>query len=157
MASQNTFHVHELGILTPDRTPTTALKAGDVGYLITGIKDPQQVRIGDTITSAHHPTTQPFPGYQPPNPKVFTGLYPMKDYNTLKETLQKLTLNDTFFQISLETSDALGPGFRGGFLGIFHLQIIKERLFNEFGVKVLMTVPNVTYHVHLAEAAVHSQ
>lgn len=153
MASQKTFHVHELGILTPDRTPTTALKAGDVGYLITGIKDPQQVRVGDTITSVHHPTAQPFPGYQPPQPTVFTGLYPVKDYKALKEALQKLTLNDPSFQISPETSDALGPGFRGGFLGIFHLQIIKERLFNEFGVEVLTTVPNVTYHVHLADAA----
>ena len=153
MASQKTFHVHELGILTPDRTPTTTLQAGDVGYLITGIKDPQQVRVGDTITSVNHPTAQPFPGYQPPKPTVFTGLYPVKDYKTLKEALQKLTLNDPSFQISPETSDALGPGFRGGFLGIFHLQIIKERLLNEFGVEVLTTVPNVTYHVHLAEAA----
>ncbi len=151
MANQTTFMVPELGILTPAKQPLKQIQAGDVGYLVTGIKDPKQVQIGDTLTSATAPTKEPLPGYHPAEPMVFAGLYPLGDYSAMKEALQKLALNDSSLRLSGETSDALGPGFRGGFLGIFHLQIIKERLHDEFGVDVLTTAPNVTYKVHLKE------
>jgi len=149
MAESQNISVTEVGILTPNRIPVKEMSAGDVGYIITGIKDPEQIRIGDTITDATNPTVTPLPGYKPAKPMVFAGIYPVNEYKELKDAIYKLKLNDSSLQITPETSDALGAGFRGGFLGIFHLQIIKERLHDEFGVDVLTTAPNVPYRIHL--------
>lgn len=149
MANDRTFSKAEIGILTPNRVPTKTMKAGDVGYVITGIKDPKEVRVGDTLTNDDAPAEMALPGYEESSPMVFAGVFPVDDYPGLKDAIYKLSLNDSSLQITPETSDALGAGFRCGFLGVFHLQIIQERLLDEFGVKVLTTAPNVTYHVHL--------
>ncbi|UQS86116.1 translation elongation factor 4 (plasmid) [Nicoliella spurrieriana] len=149
MANSAAFTNKEVGIFTPAKAATKQLAAGDVGYIVTGIKDPHLVRIGDTITNQNTPTDEPLPGYEPAQPMVYAGIYPQGDYNEMKDALNKLALNDSSLQLVPEVSDALGPGFRGGFLGIFHLQIIRERLKDEFGIEVLTTAPNVTYRVHL--------
>lgn len=149
MAESETLITPEIGILTPNQLPVTSMSAGDVGYVVTGIKDPEKVRIGDTITEFDNPTAQALPGYKPAKSMVFAGIYPVNEYKELKDAIYKLKLNDSSLQITPEVSDALGAGFRGGFLGIFHLQIIKERLHDEFGVDVLTTAPNVPYRVHL--------
>ncbi|MBW1606175.1 translation elongation factor 4 [Lactobacillus sp. Sy-1] len=151
MADSAAFNAKEVGIFTPAQLSTKQLGAGDVGYIVTGIKDPHLVRIGDTITSQANPTKEPLPGYEPAKPMVYAGIYPQGDYTEMKDALNKLALNDSSLQLVPEVSDALGPGFRGGFLGIFHLQIIRERLRDEFGVEVLTTAPNVTYRVHLKD------
>ncbi|AQW20913.1 elongation factor 4 [Lentilactobacillus curieae] len=148
MANQTDFNAGEVGILTPDKNPQDSLIAGEVGYIITGIKDPQKVRIGDTITYAEAPAKVTLPGYESSEPVVFAGLYPDESsYADLKLAVEKVALNDPAFHYREEVSDALGPGFRCGFLGGFHLQIIRERLVDEYGVSVLTTSPNVTYHV----------
>ena len=152
IATKQTFSSNDIGILTPNRVSVKNMKAGDVGYVITGIKDPKLVRIGDTLTTESTPTEKALHGYEEASPMVFAGVFPVDDYNVLKDAIYKLSLNDSSLQITPETSDALGPGFRCGFLGVFHLQIIQERLLNEFGVKVLTTAPNVTYLVHLKKA-----
>ncbi|MHA8111342.1 translation elongation factor 4 [Lactobacillaceae bacterium Melli_B4] len=149
MGEQQPFDAKEIGIFTPSRVATKQMGAGDVGYVVTGIKDPHLVRIGDTITTKSNGTKKPLPGYKPAKPMVYAGIYPQGDYQELKDAINKLALNDSSLQLIPEVSDALGPGFRGGFLGIFHLQIIKERLHDEYGVDVLTTAPNVTYQVHL--------
>ncbi|KRN98682.1 translation elongation factor 4 [Companilactobacillus kimchiensis] len=149
MAESEAMTTAEIGILTPNQLPVKEMKAGDVGYVVTGIKDPEKVRIGDTITDFDNPTSQALPGYKPAKSMVFAGIYPVGEYKELKDAIYKLKLNDSSLQITPEVSDALGAGFRGGFLGIFHLQIIKERLHDEFGVDVLTTAPNVPYRIHL--------
>jgi len=149
MANNKKVSATEIGILTPNRVSVKEMNAGDVGYIITGIKDPEEIRIGDTITEENNPTDQPLPGYKPAKPMVFAGIYPVNEYKELKDAIYKLKLNDSSLQITPEVSDALGAGFRGGFLGIFHLQIIKERLHDEFGVDVLTTAPNVPYRINL--------
>jgi len=149
MAESEAMTTAEIGILTPNQLPVKEMKAGDVGYVVTGIKDPEKVRIGDTITDFDNPTSQALPGYKPAKSMVFAGIYPVGEYKELKDAIYKLKLNDSSLQITPEVSDALGAGFCGGFLGIFHLQIIKERLHDEFGVDVLTTAPNVPYRIHL--------
>ncbi len=149
MANSETLSASEIGILTPMRVPVKEMSAGDVGYIVTGIKDPEHVRVGDTITDLDNPTETALPGYKPAKSMVFAGIFPVGEYKELKDAIYKLKLNDSSLQITPETSDALGAGFRGGFLGIFHLQIIKERLHDEFGVEVLTTAPNVPYRIHL--------
>ena len=150
MASGATFKGDELGIFTPSMQPIDSLHAGDVGYVVTGLKDPSQVRIGDTLTSQSRPTGEALPGYAPAEPMVFAGIFPKNgDSKELKAAMDKLVLNDSSLSCQPEASDVLGFGFRCGFLGLFHLQIIKERLRDEFGIEVLTTAPNVTYKVHL--------
>lgn len=150
MQGQQDFNGKAIGVFAPQMHPQESLSAGDVGYVVTGIKDPRKVRVGDTLTSVATPTQRPLAGYQPAKSMVFAGLYPKNnDYPTLKEAVQKLNLNDPSFTYVEERSEALGVGFRCGFLGTFHLQIIRERLHDEYGVDVLTTAPNVTYHVTL--------
>ncbi|MEJ3741165.1 translation elongation factor 4 [Bacillus tropicus] len=154
MANGQRFLTNEIGIFTPSMVAVNELNPGDVGYIVTGLKEPKLVRIGDTLTNYEEPTSDPLKGYEPAQSMVFAGFYPKNnDYNKLKSAIEKLALNDSSFQFALETSDALGPGFRCGFLGVLHLQIIRERLENEYGLEVLTTSPNVTYHVHLKHHA----
>jgi len=150
MAQGTTFANQAIGVFTPNMTPTQQLEVGEVGYVVTGLKDPQILRVGDTLTAADFPTAQPFPGYQPAQALVFAGFYPKDQrYHDLQLAIEKLALNDPSFHYQAEVSEALGPGFRCGFLGIFHLQIIRERLAAEYGLDVLTTAPNVTYRVYL--------
>lgn len=150
MAEQTHISANALGYFAPNMTPVNELNAGDVGCVVTGLKDPQLVRVGDTMTSATKPTSQPLAGYEPAKSMVFAGFYPRdNNYNELKSAIEKLALNDSSFHYSLENSEALGAGFRCGFLGMLHLQIIRERLKDEYGLEVLTTAPNVTYHVYL--------
>ncbi len=148
MANQVKSGIKEMGVFAPLMTPIKELKAGDVGFIVTGIKNPEAVKVGDTITLAKHPVTEALPGYQDVEPMVYAGLYPRgSEFKDLKVGIEKLALNDAAFQYEPEQSEALGMGFRGGFLGIFHLQIIRERLQQEFGLDVLTTMPNSTYRV----------
>lgn len=144
------FKPQAIGTFAPNMQPQARLDVGEVGYVVTGIKDPSRIRVGDTLTTVAKPTDQPLPGYEPAKAMVFAGLYPQNnDYPALKEAIQKLGLNDPAFSYVEERSEALGVGFRCGFLGTFHLQIIRERLHDEYGVDALTTAPNVTYHVLL--------
>ena len=148
MANEIKSGIKEMGVFAPLMTPVKQLRAGDVGFIVTGIKDPEAVKVGDTITLAKQPVAAALPGYQDVEPMVYAGLYPHgSEFKDLKVGIEKLALNDAAFQYEPEQSEALGMGFRGGFLGIFHLQIIRERLKEEFGLDVLTTMPNSTYRV----------
>ncbi|ETY72836.1 GTP-binding protein LepA [Lactiplantibacillus fabifermentans T30PCM01] len=154
MAQSQAVNNKEIGSFTPQMTPVSALNVGEVGYVVTGLKDPQLLRVGDTLTNRDQPTATALPGYAPAQPMVFAGFYPKDDrYTDLKLAIEKLALNDSSFQYAAEVSEALGPGFRCGFLGIFHLQIIRERLQAEYHLDVLTTAPNVTYRVHLKDGS----
>lgn len=149
MATQHRVSCKSLGVFTPQMTTMDHLGPGDVGYLVTGVKDPDLVRVGDTLTERDNPAPLALPGYQPIKSMVFAGIYPKSSsYAELKSAIKKLALNDPAFRYTEEISNALVPGFRGGFLGVFHLQIIKERLEKEYGIEVLTTAPNVSYHVY---------
>lgn len=139
----------ELGVISPDMQPTQSLGAGEVGYIITGVKDVSQSKVGDTITTEKNPATQVLPGYREPEPMVYAGIFPMDnvDYPDLRDALDKLVLNDASLVYQPETSVALGFGFRCGFLGLLHMQIIVERLRREFGLELITTAPNVHYRV----------
>jgi GTP-binding protein LepA len=141
----------EVGVISPEPMPSDGLAAGEVGYLITGVKDVRQARVGDTVTSAARPAAEPLAGYADPRPMVFSGLYPMDgdDYPELRDALDKLQLNDASLVYEPETSGALGFGFRCGFLGLLHMDIIRERLEREFGLELISTAPNVVYRVVL--------
>jgi GTP-binding protein LepA len=143
------FQVEEVGRFRPKIVPTTEIHAGEVGYVIAGVKNIRDVHIGDTITQAEAVGVKALPGYQEPLPMVFAGFYPAgeTDFNQLKKAVERLGLNDASFTYETETSEALGFGFRCGFLGLFHMEIIKERLEKEESVEVLRTAPNVTYEV----------
>jgi GTP-binding protein LepA len=149
MSSNKDFEVTEVGILTPKLKQTEALSAGEVGYIIAGIKNVADTRIGDTITDASMPAKEPLPGFKEIKPMVFCGLYPVESeqYEILKEALVKLRLNDSSFVFEPESSSALGFGFRCGFLGLLHMEIIKERLEREFGLSLISTAPTVIYKV----------
>lgn len=149
MAKGKEFEVEEVGFLTPDLKPFSELNAGEVGYLIAGIKDVSDTRIGDTITSVRKLSPKPLPGYREPKPMVYSGLYPLEggEYEKLREALNKLKLNDPSFIYQPESSKALGFGFRCGFLGLLHMDIIKERLEREFGISLIASAPNVAYQV----------
>ncbi len=149
MSSGKDFEVSQVGVFTPKMQPVEALSAGEVGYIIAGIKSVSDTKIGDTITDAERPATEPCPGYKEIKPMVFSGLYPTEthQYEGLKEALEKLRLNDSSFSYEPETSSALGFGFRCGFLGLLHMEIIKERLEREFGLSLISTAPTVIYRV----------
>jgi GTP-binding protein LepA len=152
MMSTGTNHeLLEIGVISPEPNPTQGLGVGEVGYLITGVKDVRQSKVGDTVTSAIKPASVALEGYADPKPMVFSGLYPIdgSDYPALREALDKLKLNDASLAYEPETSVALGFGFRVGFLGLLHLEIIRERLEREFGLDLIATMPNVEYDVDL--------
>ncbi len=145
----------EVGVISPEPVPTEGLAAGEVGYLITGVKDVRQARVGDTVTSAARPAAEPLPGYAHPKPMVFSGLYPVDgdQYPELRDALDKLRLNDASLVYEPETSAALGFGFRCGFLGLLHMEIVRERLEREFGLALISTAPNVVYRVVMDSGA----
>ncbi|WP_017178385.1 translation elongation factor 4 [Actinomyces timonensis] len=148
----------EIGVISPEPTPTAGLGAGEVGYLITGVKDVRQSKVGDTVTSAASPATEALAGYQEPKPMVFSGLFPVdgSDFPVLRDALDKLKLNDAALTYEPETSVALGFGFRCGYLGLLHLEIIRERLEREFNLDIISTAPSVVYQVTTEDRAVHT-
>jgi GTP-binding protein LepA len=139
----------EVGVISPEPSPSEGLAAGEVGYLITGVKDVRQARVGDTVTSAARPANKPLAGYEHPKPMVYSGLYPVDgdEYPDLRDALDKLRLNDAALVYEPETSDALGFGFRCGFLGLLHMEIVRERLEREFDLSLISTAPNAVYRV----------
>ena len=149
MSNNKVFEVNEVGIFNPEMLEIQELKAGEVGYLAAGIKDVKNIRIGDTITEAENSATEPLPGYKKINPMVFCGIYPADggDYESVKEALEKLQLNDASLIFEPETSAALGFGFRCGFLGLLHMEIIQERLEREFNLNLVTTAPSVIYEI----------
>ena len=149
MATGATTEPIEVGVFTPDMTPTDRLRAGDVGYVATGLKTLRECHVGDTITLAADPAPEPLPGYRSVKPMVFAGLYPIdsKDYNALRDALEKLQLNDAALVFEPESSQALQFGFRCGFLGLFHMEIVQERLEREYGLDLIATAPSVAYQV----------
>jgi GTP-binding protein LepA len=149
MAQGTTFEVEELGFFSPDRSPTKTLGAGEVGYVITGLKDVSRLRVGDTLTSDERRAAEPLPGYKDVKPTVFAGLFPTDSdaYPELRDALDRLKLNDASLFYEPETSQALGFGFRCGFLGLLHMEIVRERLEREFDLDLLVTAPNVAYRV----------
>src|SRR5437016_3981987 len=151
MSTGATHETLEVGVISPEPTPSEGLAAGEVGYLITGVKDVRQARVGDTVTSAARPAARPLAGYAHPRPMVFSGLYPLDgdDYPDLRDALDKLRLNDAALVYEPETSAALGFGFRCGFLGLLHMEIVRERLERESGLSLISTAPNVVYRVVL--------
>ncbi|WP_397539379.1 translation elongation factor 4 [Rummeliibacillus pycnus] len=153
MATGAEFEVIEVGVHTPKITPTKFLTVGDVGYLTASIKNVGDTRVGDTITFANNPASEALPGYRKLNPMVYCGLYPIDTarYNDLREALEKLELNDSALQYEPETSQALGFGFRCGFLGLLHMEIIQERIEREFNIDLITTAPSVIYHVHMTD------
>jgi GTP-binding protein LepA len=149
MALGTRFEAEELGFFAPTRRPTQTLEAGEVGYVITGLKDVSRLRVGDTLTSERRPASEPLPGYKDVKPMVFAGLFPTDSdtYPELRDALEKLKLNDAALFYEPETSQALGFGFRCGFLGLLHMEIVRERLEREFDLDLLVTAPNVAYRV----------
>jgi GTP-binding protein LepA len=149
MSTGATHDTLEVGVISPEPIATDGLGAGEVGYLITGVKDVRQARVGDTVTSAARPAAAPLAGYDHPRPMVFSGLYPVEgdDYPQLRDALDKLRLNDAALVYEPETSTALGFGFRCGFLGLLHMEIVRERLEREFDLTLISTAPNVVYRV----------
>jgi GTP-binding protein LepA len=149
MALGTRFEAEELGFFSPTRSPSRTLEAGEVGYVITGLKDVSRLRVGDTLTSETRPASGPLPGYKDVKPMVFAGLFPTDsdDYPELRDALEKLKLNDAALFYEPETSQALGFGFRCGFLGLLHMEIVRERLEREFDLDLLVTAPNVAYRV----------
>ncbi len=148
IATGKTYNADEVGTLRLKQFPRNEIKAGDVGYLITGIKEAKEVKVGDTITDAKNPTTNPISGFEDVKPMVFAGIYPVDtdEYEELRSSMEKLQLNDASLVFTPESSAALGFGFRCGFLGMLHMEIIQERLEREFDMTVITTVPNVSYH-----------
>ncbi len=149
MSNDTTMEPMEIGIFTPRMTPVDQLTTGEVGYVATGLKNVRDCSVGDTITAIEHAAQEPLPGYRPIKPMVFAGLYPVdaEDYHPLRDALDKLHLNDASLVYEPEDSHALGFGFRCGFLGLFHMEIIQERLEREYGLNLLATAPSVEYHV----------
>ncbi|SDK78788.1 GTP-binding protein LepA [Salinimicrobium catena] len=150
VATGKNYNADEVGTLKLKQLPRNEIKTGDVGYLITGIKEAKEVKVGDTITDAKNPTTEAVPGFEDVKPMVFAGIYPVdtEDYEDLRASMEKLQLNDASLVFTPESSAALGFGFRCGFLGMLHLEIIQERLEREFDMTVITTVPNVSYHAY---------
>nr|WP_246258874.1 translation elongation factor 4 [Streptomyces typhae] len=158
MSTGATHELLEIGVSSPEMTAADGIGVGEVGYLITGVKDVRQSKVGDTITSLNKGATEPLGGYKDPKPMVFSGLYPLdgSEYPDLREALDKLQLNDAALVYEPETSAALGFGFRVGFLGLLHLDVIRERLEREFGLDLIATAPNVVYRVIMEDGAEHT-
>ena len=156
MANEKEYEVTEVGVHTPKPVSQNILSVGDVGYLTAAIKEVKDTEVGDTITHAENGATEPLPGYRQLNPMVYCGLYPVnsEDYNALREALERLELNDAALQYEPETSQALGFGFRSGFLGLLHMEIIQERIEREFGIDLIMTAPSVIYEVEKTDGEV---
>ncbi|MFH2201962.1 MAG: translation elongation factor 4 [Elusimicrobiota bacterium] len=150
-STKQEMSVEEVGYLRPKQMPAAALFAGDVGYLVCGVKDIHAVRVGDTVTEAARPVSKPLPGYKEPKAVVFAGIFPINpaDYPELKTALEKLNLEDSSFQYQVDTSQALGFGFRLGFLGLLHMDIIRERLHREFDLNLIVTAPNVVFELRM--------
>ncbi|WP_329037175.1 translation elongation factor 4 [Streptomyces sp. NBC_00178] len=157
MSTGATHELLEIGVSSPEMTPSDGLGVGEVGYIITGVKDVRQSKVGDTITSLNNGATEALGGYKDPKPMVFSGLYPLdgSDYPDLREALDKLQLNDAALVYEPETSAALGFGFRVGFLGLLHLDVVRERLEREFGLELIATAPNVVYRVEMEDGSEH--
>ena len=151
MATGRTYEADEIGVLKLKKSPLNEIKAGDVGYIISGIKDAHEVKVGDTITTVEHPAKTAISGFEDVKPMVFAGIYPVdtEDFEELRASLEKLRLNDASLTFEPETSAALGFGFRCGFLGMLHMEIVQERLEREFDMTVITTVPNVSYHAFM--------
>ena len=149
MSNGKDYEVKEVGVFTPEQIPCEFLQAGDVGYLIANMKSPTEVKIGDTITDTAQPAPEPLPGFKEIQPMVFSGIYPVgtEDFEQLKLAMGKLQINDAAFTYQAESSVALGFGFRCGFLGLLHMEIVQERLRREFGMDVISTYPGVIYRV----------
>ena len=156
MSTRAIHELLEIGVSSPEPIPTKGLGVGEVGYLITGVKDVRQSRVGDTVTNAAKPASESLGAYQDPRPMVFSGLYPLDgtDYPVLRDALDRLKLNDAALIYEPETSVALGFGFRVGFLGLLHLEIVRERLEREFDLDLISTAPNVVYDVTLEDRTV---
>ena len=156
MSTGETYEAKEVGIFTPKPEAQSALLAGHVGYVIANIKSSADVNIGDTMTTAVQPATEPLPGFQQVHPMVFSGIYPINtsDFEHLRTSLGKLRLNDAAFQYQPESSVALGFGFRCGFLGLLHMEIIQERLRREYDMDIIATYPSVVYEIHLTNGEV---
>ncbi|WP_216913786.1 translation elongation factor 4 [Nocardia sp. NBC_01377] len=157
MSTGATHELLEIGIVSPEPKPTQGLGVGEVGYLITGVKDVRQSKVGDTVTAARGGATEALTGYREPRPMVYSGLYPVdgSDYPDLRDALEKLQLNDAALTYAPETSVALGFGFRCGFLGLLHMEITRERLQREFDLDLISTAPNVVYRVEMEDGAEH--
>ncbi|MEU1994925.1 translation elongation factor 4 [Nocardia gamkensis] len=157
MSTGATHELLEIGIVSPEPKPTQGLGVGEVGYLITGVKDVRQSKVGDTVTGARGGASEPLTGYREPRPMVYSGLYPVdgSDYPDLRDALEKLQLNDAALTYTPETSVALGFGFRCGFLGLLHMEITRERLQREFDLDLISTAPNVVYRVEMEDGAEH--
>ncbi|MCX0243780.1 MULTISPECIES: translation elongation factor 4 [Streptomyces] len=158
MSTGATHELLEIGVSSPEMTPSDGIGVGEVGYIITGVKDVRQSKVGDTITSLNNGATEALGGYKDPKPMVFSGLYPLdgSDYPDLREALDKLQLNDAALVYEPETSAALGFGFRVGFLGLLHLDVVRERLEREFGLDLIATAPNVVYRVEMEDGTEHT-
>ncbi|MGC3992951.1 MAG: translation elongation factor 4 [Propionicimonas sp.] len=158
MSTRATHETLEVGVISPEPTRSKALGVGEVGYLITGVKEVRQSRVGDTVTAASRPATKDLGGYRPPHPMVYAGLYPIDgaDFPELREALDKLQLNDAALTYEPETSGALGFGFRVGFLGLLHMEIVRERLEREFNLDLISTAPNVVYRVVMEDGTEHT-
>jgi len=156
MATDKEFEVNELGVFTPGQEPRQMLSVGEVGYLTAAIKNVADSRVGDTVTLVNAPASEPLPGYRRLNSMVFCGLYPVdsSDYNDLREALERLELNDSALEYEAETSQALGFGFRCGFLGLLHMEIIQERIEREFNINLITTAPSVIYEVEKTDGDV---
>jgi GTP-binding protein LepA len=158
MSTRAVHELLEVGVISPEPIPTVGLGVGEVGYLITGVKDVRQSKVGDTITSAAKGATIPLGGYREPRPMVYSGLYPLdgSDYPLLRDALDKLRLNDAALTYEPETSAALGFGYRCGYLGLLHLEITRDRLEREFGLDLISTAPNVVYNIKMEDGAEHT-
>jgi GTP-binding protein LepA len=153
MGTKASYVIEQLGVLTPKKIPVDQLGTGEIGYFTAQIKEVADTRVGDTITDDRHPVAVALPGFKPAQPVVFCGIFPVDaaDFEDLREAMAKLRLNDASFGFEMETSAALGFGFRCGFLGLLHLEIIRERLEREFNIDLITTAPSVVYHVHLTD------
>ena len=151
MSTKQDYIIEKVGVFTPKPKNVDELNAGEIGFITTGIKVLSETKVGDTICDASNPITQALPGFKPSKPVVFCGLFPVdsSEYQKLKDGLAKLKLNDSSFSYEAESSSALGLGFRCGFLGLLHLEIVTERLEREFDINLLTTTPGVVYKIHL--------
>ncbi len=156
MGAGAAYTIEQVGVLTPKKVPVAELGPGEIGFITASIKEVADTRVGDTITEDRNPTTKALPGFKPAQPVVFCGMFPVDaaEFEDLREAMAKLRLNDASFEFEMETSAALGFGFRCGFLGLLHLEIIRERLEREFNIDLITTAPSVNYKIHLTDGAV---